>query len=127
MANGKKKVLLIDDEPGFTRVLKLNLEKTGAYEVQEEHVGSRALAAVREFRPDIVLLDVVMPDVDGGTVVSQIRASEDLKKTKILFLTAVLAKEAQGEGPAMLNAVPCIAKPVGVEELISHIERETSK
>ncbi len=127
MPNPKKKVLLIDDEPAFTRLLKLNLEKTGAYEVREEHIGSQGLAAVKEFKPDIVLLDVVMPDIDGGTVVSQIRCSEDLKETKVVFLTAVMTKKEAHEKSGMLNSIPCIAKPVATEEVIACIEKYTGK
>ena len=127
MPNVKKKVLLIDDEPAFTRLLRLNLEKTGCYEVREEHVGSQGLAAVKEFKPDIVLLDVVMPDIDGGTVVSQIRCSEDLKETKVVFLTAVMTKQEASKKSGMLNSIPCLAKPVATEEVIACIEKYTGK
>ena len=127
MPNGKKKILLIDDEQVFTRLLKMNLEKTGAYEVREEHVGSRALAAVKEFKPDLVLLDVVMPDIDGGTVVSQIRCSEELKSTQVVFLTAVVTKKEVNTRSGLLNSIPCIAKPIATEELIACIEKYTKK
>lgn len=127
MTSLKKKVLLIDDEPSFTRLLKLNLEKTGAYEVKEEHIGSNGLAAVKEFKPDIVLLDVVMPDIDGGTVVSQIRCSEELKNTKIVFLTAVLTKSDSSAKSGMLNSIPCLAKPVATDEVIACIQKHLGK
>ncbi len=128
MQNAKKKILLIDDEPSFTRLLKLNLEKTGDYEVREEHVASRGLSAVKEFKPDVVLLDVVMPDIDGGTVVSQIRCNDELKDTKIVFLTAVLTKqEAGSQKTGQLNSIPCLAKPVATEEVIACIEQQIAK
>ena len=127
MPNGKKKILLIDDEPAFTRLLKMNLEKTGVYEVREEHVGSRGLAAAKEFKPDLVLLDVVMPDIDGGTVVSQIRCSEELKGTQVVFLTAVVTKQEVSAKSGMLNSIPCIAKPIATEDLIACIEKYTKK
>lgn len=125
MDGGKKRVLLVDDEPSFTRLLRLNLEQTGSYEVREENVGSRALTSAREFRPDVILLDIIMPDVDGGSVVSQIRATEDLKDTRIIFLTAVLTKqEARGKN-GTLGFVPCLAKPVNVQEVVDCIEKHT--
>lgn len=127
MPNAKKKILLIDDEPSFTRLLKLNLERTGEYEVREEHVGSRGIAAVKEFKPDVVLLDVVMPDIDGGTVVSQIRCNEEIKDTKIVFLTAVLTKQENGKKTGTLNSIPCIAKPVATEDLVACIEQQIGK
>ena len=122
----KKKILLIDDEPAFTRLLKLNLEKTGSYEVREENVGSRGLAAVKEFKPDLVLLDVIMPDVDGSTVVSQIRCSEEVKETQVVFLTAVLTKREASVKSGTLHAIPCLAKPVATQEVVACIEKYTS-
>ena len=62
----RKRILVIDDEASFTRNLKLNLEETGEYEVREENKGTEGLTAAREFRPDLILLDVIMPDMAGG-------------------------------------------------------------
>lgn len=119
MTMGKKRILLIDDEVSFTRMLRLNLEKTGAYEVREENKGARGLAAAREFKPDLILLDVIMPDADGGDVASQIKADQSLKDTPIVFLTAVVTKKEEG----MVGGHPFIAKPVGAKELVECIER----
>jgi len=87
----KKRILLIDDEPSFTRALKLHLEKSGAYEVTEENRGEIALETARRFKPDLILLDVMMPDVDGGEVASETRSDAKLKNTPIVILTAALA------------------------------------
>lgn len=125
MDGRKKRVLLVDDEVSFTRLLRMNLEQTGSYEVREENVGSRALAAAKEFRPDIILLDIIMPDVDGGSVVSQIRSSPDLKETKVVFLTAVLTKQEANQKSGQLHFVPCLAKPVNAQEVMECIERQT--
>lgn len=122
----KTKVLLIDDEASFTRLLKLNLEKTGAYEVQEENRGSRGLEAALQFKPDVILLDIIMPDVDGGTVASQIRSSQVLRDTTILFLTAVLTKREEQKN-SLLGSVPSISKPVTAQEVVSFIERYTQR
>ena len=121
----KKRVLLVDNEPSFTRMMRLNLEKTGGYEVREENSGARALEAAREFHPDIILLDVIMPDMDGGAVASQIQAEEDLQGTSIVFLTAVLSKSEVPPGGSRLNFIPCIAKPVSAAEIIACIEEHT--
>lgn len=123
----KKRVLLVDDEPSFTHVLRLNLEKGGVYEVREENSGARALDAAREFHPDIILLDVIMPDMDGGSVASQIQAEEELRGTSIVFLTAVLSKREVPAGGSRLKFIPCIAKPVSAEEIIACIEEHTGK
>ena len=123
MNRQKKRVLLVDDEVGFTRLLRMNLEQTGAYEVREENVGSRAMAAVQEFKPDILFLDIIMPDMDGGSIVSQIRLSPELKETQVVFLTAVLTKQEAKQKNGHLSFVPCLAKPVNTQEVIDCIEK----
>lgn len=119
----KKRILLVDDEPSFTRMLRLNLEKTGAYEVREENRGAQGLAAAREFKPDLILLDVIMPDADGGDVAAQIKADKNLKDTPIVFLTAVVTKKEEG----LIGGRPFIAKPVSAKELIDCIEKHIAK
>ncbi len=115
----KKRILLIDDEPRFTHVLKLNLEETGAYEVRAENKGSQGLAAAKEFKPDLILLDVIMPGMDGGDVASEIQSDDKLKNTPIVFLTAVAKKKEEG----IIAGRPFIAKPVTVQEVIACIEK----
>ena len=61
MNNEKKRILVVDDEPSITRLLKLNLEQTGDYEVATENSPKAAVAAAEEFQPELLLLDVVMP------------------------------------------------------------------
>lgn len=68
--NKEKKILIVDDEEDFTKLIKLNLERTGEYEVEIENGGLRGLAAAREFKPDLILLDILMPDMEGGEVAS---------------------------------------------------------
>ena len=72
-----KRILVVDDEPSVTRSLKLNLENTMRYEVRIENDSSRVVAAAREFHPDLILLDVVMPGLDGCDVSARIHADPD--------------------------------------------------
>ena len=82
----QKKILVVDDEPTITRLLKLNLEKTGAYLVREENLGGKAHLAARDFKPDLILLDVMMPDMDGP---STLRVLQQQGVTiPVIFLTA---------------------------------------
>ncbi len=116
----KKRILLIDDEPSFTRMLKLNLDETGAYEVRAENRGTEGLAAARQFKPDLILLDIVMPDMSGGEVAFGLNHDRNTKDTPIVFLTAA-AKKKEDEG--IIGGRTIIAKPVTVEEVIDCIER----
>ncbi len=118
----KKRILIIDDEATFTRMVRLNLEKTGRFEVREENSAPRALATARDFKPDLILLDVLMPSMDGGDVAAQIRRNRQLKDTPIVFLTAtVSAREAGQEGLASGGGI-FLGKPVSAEALIQFID-----
>lgn len=119
----KKKILIIDDESAFTRIVKLNLEKTGKFIVQEENRGRRATVAAREFKPDLILLDVLMPDVDGGEVAALLRSDPKLKDIPIIFLTATVSKRESGSVGARRGGLLFIGKPVSTEELIECIEK----
>lgn len=123
----KKKILIIDDEEGFTKIVKLNLERTGKYEVKTENKGLLGFAAVKEFRPDLILLDILMPDMEGGEVASLLKDSGDTKNIPIVFLTAVATKEQVEKDSGIIGGYPFIAKPVTTKELIDCIEKNTNK
>jgi len=110
----KKRLLIVDDESGFTRLLKLTLEKTGHYTVLEENDGTAAWLVAREFRPDIIFLDIVMPKIDGGDVARQIRSDPLLSHVPIVFLTAIVSKNETGSD---IGGFPFLAKPVSLEAL----------
>ena len=116
------KVLIVDDEPGLTRLLKLNLEGIGHYVVREENRGTQALKAAREFQPDLILLDIIMPDISGGDVAAQFQADPRLKHTSVIFLTALISRE-QAERASQAGGEHYLAKPVTFEELIHSIRR----
>ena len=89
----KKRILLVDDEKSFTNLLKLNLEETGSYEVRVENWAEDAYTAAKEFKPDLILLDIIMPRMPGGNVAAQIKEDTDLRNTPIVFLTAAVRKQ----------------------------------
>ncbi|PYJ02758.1 MAG: response regulator [Verrucomicrobia bacterium] len=126
-----KRILVIDDEPSITQLLKLNLQKTGRFTVRTENLGANALQAAREFEPDLILLDVMLPDIqphlDGGDVAAQIRSEPALKDTPIVFLTAVVKKgDVQSHG-GVIGGFPYIAKPLDVKGVIAVIEQNLAK
>jgi len=123
----KIRVLLIDDEPSFTRMLKLSLERRGHFEVMVENNGAYGLKVAQDFLPDIILLDVIMPDVDGGEIASTIRADRVLKVTPIVFLTAGVSKETTRAKGNVIGGQKYLAKPATVEEIIRCIETQLRK
>src|SRR5438552_2036051 len=86
----KKRILVIDDEPDFTGILKMGLEAGGYFTVQEENDATQAISAAREFGPDLVVLDIMMPHIDGSDIAARIKADRHMKDTPILFLTALV-------------------------------------
>ena len=107
----KKRILLVDDEKSLTTLLKLNLEDTGNYDVRVENWPEDALAAAREFKPDLVLLDIIMPRLPGGNVAAQIDSDPLLKGTPIVFLTAAVRRSQVEDNDGIICEHPCLAKP----------------
>lgn len=118
----KTRILVIDNEEDFVRMIKLNLEKRGNYEVMTLTQPIRALAAVKKFRPDLILLDVVMPDVDGGAVAAQLESDENCKDIPIVFLTVIMSEEESYSIKGMAGTHPCLSKSVAMGELVECIE-----
>jgi CheY-like chemotaxis protein len=117
-----KRVLIVDDESGFTRLIRLTLERTDRFIVREENDSTQGWLTAREFQPDIVFLDVVMPKLDGGGVAQQIRSDPSLAHVPVIFLTAIVSEK---EGVQEIDGFPFLAKPVSLEAIVRCIEEHT--
>jgi len=80
-----KKILIVDDEEDFGKMVKLNLERTGKFQVMCESRGKNALSSAKAFSPDLIFLDVVMPDIDGGEVMSMLKADSQTQNYPCCF------------------------------------------
>jgi CheY-like chemotaxis protein len=116
-----RRILIVDNDKNSTHLVKVLLEKTGRYVVSEENDSTRAHQTARNFRPDLIFLDVVMPDQDGGEIAAQIRADPGLQSTPIIFLTALVTR-AEAETGLHIDGHPFLAKPINIQELINAIE-----
>ncbi len=119
----KKRILIVDDEAAFARLLKMNLEKTEQYEVRTENWPEDALQAAREFKPHLVLLDIVMPRMPGGNVAAAFQADPEMKDTPIAFLTGALRASQIEENEGTIGGLPCLAKVTKLDEIIQFIEK----
>jgi CheY-like chemotaxis protein len=117
----KRRVLIVDDEPDSTHLVKILLEKTGNYIVLEENDADQAHQSARNFRPDAILLDIMMPNTDGGEVAAQIEADPELRSTPIIFLTA-LVTEPETKAGLRIEGHRSLAKPINIPQLIDQIE-----
>ena len=123
----KMRVLIIDDEENFCKLVKKNIEQTGEFEVHIATNGEDGIRLVREIKPDLILLDVVMPGMDGGDVVSVIRNDESIKDTPIVFLTAIVREEEASSQVSFTRGYSLLAKTVTVGELISCIKENVRR
>lgn len=118
-----KKIMVVDDEEGFTKLLKMNLEKGGEYEVRIENQSTKALEVAREFQPDVVLLDIVMPDMDGGDVAALFQDDPMLRRVPVIMLTALVAEGETASGTvAQAGTMNVLPKPVNMEMLKTCLE-----
>jgi DNA-binding response OmpR family regulator len=113
------KILIADDEPNIVVSLEFLMKREG-YTVSIARDGTTALAAVREQRPDLVLLDVMMPGMDGFEVCAAVRADEQLAGVKILMLTAKGRDTDTAKGVA-LGADAYMTKPFATRELAAKV------
>jgi DNA-binding response OmpR family regulator len=113
------KVLLVDDEPNILIALEYLLQKEG-YQVLKAQNGEKALDALRQQQPDIVVLDVMMPGMSGFEVAQRIRANPKHEATRIIFLTAKGTQKDRFQGYATGGEV-YITKPFDNQELINTI------
>jgi CheY-like chemotaxis protein len=119
----KKRILAIDDEVDFTKLLKSNLELTGQYEVRIENNGLLALAATKEFKPDLVLLDIAMPGMDGYEIASGMRDDSVLESISIIFMTGKeLDDKGLQERVSELGAFGYISKSCDFQDILAKIK-----
>lgn len=113
------RILVVDDDPDITELLSYNLRKEN-YEVQTANNGKVALAIAKEFEPELIILDIMMPELDGIETGRQIRNIEALKKTYLLYLTA--RSEEYSEVAAFdVGADDYLTKPIKPRALVSRI------
>ncbi len=118
----KPRILIIDDSRDFTHSAKLALERTGRYSVWEENDPATAHQTAQHVKPDLILLDIVMPETDGGEVAARIESDPTLHRTPIVFVTALVTK-AEARSGLQIQGHPFLAKPISIPELVAGIER----
>lgn len=121
----KKKVMMVDDEEAICKLVQLNLEKTGLCQVKYCVKASEAIALAKDFLPDIILLDIVMPELEGMTVKSKLREQPELMNVPVVFLTAIVTDEEAKRQSEMDSGNMFVAKPVKTEKLLELIVNVT--
>ncbi|MDB5302374.1 MAG: hypothetical protein JWO87_4037 [Phycisphaerales bacterium] len=118
----KTRILLVDDEPDFTCMLKMSLETAGYYEVREENDATSAVASAREFGPDLIVLDLMMPTLDGSEVAAQVRRDVFVRDTPLVFLTALVSESDAPCGAYNSGGNTFLPKSMPLPKLLECIE-----
>lgn len=111
-----ERIMYVDDEPDVRKVAKISLELVGKFTLCLCGSGREAIAQVEQFRPDLILLDVMMPVMDGPTTLAALRGIESLASTPVVFMTAK-AQPAEIKRYRELGAVEVFTKPFQAMQL----------
>jgi DNA-binding response OmpR family regulator len=120
MADSKRKVLVVDDEPSIAKILRKQLEVAG-FEVNVGVDGEDGLAKVREWRPELVLLDVMLPKINGHDVCKMLKADPELKGIPVIMLTAKTQRQDQDLAQQQ-GADGFLTKPFQLSELLAKVK-----
>lgn len=119
-----KKILIVDDEPNIVMSLEYTFKKNN-FEVFIARDGQEALDILRDVQPNIIILDIMMPNVDGYNALEQIRKDERLQDCKVIFLTAK-NKQSDIEKGLSLGANLYVTKPFSVKKLVDQVNELVS-
>lgn len=122
VSSKKIKLLLIDDEEDFCFFVKLNLEKTGKYEVLTTTSGADGVIIASRERPDLVLLDIIMPEMGGGQVAELLLENPKTRNIPVMFITAIASRREVQSQEGIIGGRNFIAKPVTPEELMAKLD-----
>lgn len=124
--NDKKHILCIEDEAEMIELMRLVLEREG-FEVTGAMGGEQGLRAMKEKKPDLILLDLMMPGIDGWEVYRQMRADRELTEIPVIIVTAKAQSIDKVLGLQVAKVADYITKPFGPKELIASIQRVLTK
>ena len=116
----KKKVLIVDDEPNIIVPLEF-LMKQNNYDVQTAQTGEIAMDLISDWKPDLILLDIMLPGMDGYEVCQKIRQEKEFRQTKIVFLSAMARSIDIAKGMG-LAADDYITKPFAIDYVVDKIK-----
>jgi len=121
-----KRILIIDDEENFCRLIKRNLEQRDGFQVAIAANGNEGIKIAKELKPDLILLDIVMPGIDGGEVSAMIANDESLKNIPIVFLSAVVTEADVDSSQGVISGYSVLSKTITADELAAFIEEKLS-
>ena len=117
----KRRILIVDDNPRSSQNARLILQQSGHYLVCEENDATSVLETARSFRPDLILMDLMMPELDGAEVAAQIASDWTLHRVPIVFVTGLVTL-AEARNGQRIDGHRVLSKPVSSSDLLRVIE-----
>lgn len=121
----KKKILVADDDRSVTEVMKNSLESRG-YDVVVTHDGKEALEVAKIYRPDVAVLDVLMPGMDGVRVASYLKLDQETRDIAVIILTGFIDKENEKSLQESMRGAQFITKPFNIKDFVKAVETAVS-
>jgi len=115
-----RRILVVDDEPEFSELLQFRL-RSRRYDVISAATGTEALERVRQDKPDVILMDLMLPDLDGLTLCEILQRQDETRNTPIIMISAV-STEITRCSAKIAGAITFLGKPLDFEHLIKHLE-----
>lgn len=119
-----KTILIVDDNPAFTTLYRRILELDGGYVVFTENKAVLAVEYVRKCRPDLIMMDILMPDMLGSDVAAKLRDDPTLEHTKVIFVTSMLKESEVAKANESAGGHRIISKAISGKDLLLVIEHE---
>ena len=120
LESGKRKVLLVDDDPDLVEMIQKVLEDDGRFEVRTANNGFDAGMMVKEYRPDLIILDVMLPDINGKEVCQRVRSDDSLDDVRIICISGMIEDDKIQE-LKLAGADDFVGKPFDVDVLIERM------
>jgi CheY-like chemotaxis protein len=120
----RRRILVVDDEESLTKLVAMILEFMTNYVVRVENSATQAVATAEEFHPDLVLMDISMPAMDGGELASRFKTNAALHSIPIVFLTGTVTEQEVAEHEGYIGGLRFLAKPFEAADLLDCIAQQ---
>lgn len=117
-----KKLMMVDDDADLLALLKVKLEKTGRFSVVNTTKGSEAVRLAAGTSPDLIILDIDMPEMSGGEVADALSADAATQDMPVIFLSSLIPKEEAGQGLKVIGGRRMVSKYATVKQLVAAID-----
>ena len=123
MVMNKRRILVVDDESSITQIVKMVLDRNGGFMVETLNRSARALEVARAFKPDLIMTDLLMPEVPGDQLIRDLRTDNALCRVPVLMFTSTATREEVMARNQALGDVPFLPKPSNAEVMMEAIEQ----